>query len=643
MKKKDNIVITIIIFGILMLLFISFLLFKDKLIRTKPVSFDQASYGVNIGESIKIKYDSNNKEVVFYNSNDEIIDIDENGLVTAKKIGESEVKVCLLDNKNKCDTAKVIVFDNKVEVEKIIFNHTNEELFVGNSIILDVKVEPANASNKKLIWTSSNPEVAYIDNSIIYAKSIGTAIISATSNNVSSSVTINVVKEKNIVVTFIIQDSKAINKDKVEVKCLANENNRECNIDIPKFNVNNGYEIVGFSTTPNNAIIKVKKDEKINVKNNMTYYVITKNKKAIEASFIIQNDTAELVGDSSKCYFYNGNDTCEISAPNLIGKDDNIVLGWNTDKDSHEASVKVGDIIKVNNDTKLYSITKKEVNVTFNENDNIDNVNIKATNLSFNNNKYTKCDSYNGNGCTIKAIPIIYSKGNIIHGFSLTKNGLSVPILNTKFNKDITLYARIHNDINGKDVDRVNVFLDTQIGNINIEIEKGLPINISSSFINFLKELYKEYPELFYFDGKIVLLTDNTYTKYNGDDSVGITWTDDNGIFSTTYIRYNEEERKDDKYLDTTIHEMGHAYDEKYNQLFGNYIEEETDIKELFNKYKNMKNRPLSDYAYKDISEFVSEAILELYKSNKLEEDIKVIIKQYLEKGREYYKEIGLM
>lgn len=658
--KKENKIIPVVIFGILMLLFISFLLFKDNLIAKKEIRFDQSSFGVNLDESFKIKYDSNNKDVVFYNDNEDIVDIDENGLVTAKKIGEANIKACLVENKDICDTTKVIVFDKKAPVEKIVFNKDKEELFIGNSIVLDVKVEPSNAS-KELTWTSSNPDVAYIENGIIYAKSLGTATIKASSGNIYQTVEINVVKEKNYTVTFIIQDKKAINRDNVIVKCLANENNKECNIEAPNFNINSNYEVVGFSNTPNNSIINVPKNEKITVKSDITYYVVTRNKNPLEASFIIQNDTAELVGNNSKCYFYNGNDTCEVSAPNLIGKNGNKVLGWSKNKASHEAEIKIGDVIKVSSDTKLYSVTEKDINITFNEGEDIEGVNIKATSLSFNYNGHTRCKSYNGEGCYIIGIPTVYSKGNIIHGFSLTKDGNSIEVLKTKFTEDTTLYARIHNDLDGREVDPIEVGCEFDIGNIIVEIEKGLPVNASLKFVSYLKELYKDHPELFYFDGKIVLLTEDTYVLYNGDNSAGATWTDDYGYFSMAFIRFNNVESFDKRYLGTITHELGHCYDNKYKQIFGENISKQEDIVNLYNKYINMNPRPLSDYAYGDSDhyEFVAEAILEVYRLDKLSnnyepyrsqmdnvyvtDDIKDIVHKYLDLGNKYLKEKGMI
>jgi hypothetical protein len=638
-------------------------MFKDNIIPDRKIRFDQTSFGVNEGESFKIKYESNNKEVTFTNKNTDIVDIDENGIVTAKKVGTADITVCLKDEKDTCDTAKVVVFENKEPIKKIIFNRDKEDMLIGHSFPIDVKVEPATASNKTLTWKSSNPDVAYIDGGIIYAKNLGKTTITASHGDISSSIEINVVTEKNIKIKFVIQDKKAINKDSVDLTCSVNRSNPECNIDPPTFAVNNGYEVVGFSKTPNNSIINAPKNEKLNVKYDTTYYVVTRNKKPIDTSFIIQNNTAELMGSVTLCYLYNGSDSCELSAPNLIGKNGNRIIGWNTDPMAHEASVKIGDVLKIKSGVKYYAITSKEVTVTFDENVDIPNINTKATKLSFNSNKYTKCTSYSGHGCKITWIPVVYSSGNVIHGFSRTRNGLCIPVLQTVFTEDTTLYARIHNDLDGIIVPPYNVGYEKQIGYIYVEVEKGISSEDQNKFINYLEKLYKDNPELFYYNGKLVLLTEGTYVNYNGANSAGITWTDDYGFFSQVYIRLSETEKKDNRFLGTTTHELGHSFNNKYNQILGKHISKQDDVIALYNKYKNYPNstRPLSDYAYndKELNEFVSEALLETYRADHLvsdndpyrsekagvavTEDIKAMIRKYLKNGYDYFKEIGMI
>ena len=101
----------------------------------------------------------------------------------------------------------------------------------------------------------------------------------------------------------------------------------------------------------------------------------------------------------------------------------------------------------------------------------------------------------------------------------------------------------------------------------------------SIAFVSYLESLYKDHPELFYYNGKIALLTDSTYMEYNDLNSAGITWTDDYGFFSTIYIRDLAQELHENRFLGTTTHELGHAYNNKYNQIFGKHISKQDDVK----------------------------------------------------------------
>ncbi|MBQ8497973.1 MAG: Ig-like domain-containing protein [Clostridia bacterium] len=87
-----------------------------------------------------------------------------------------------------CKATKTIV--DFVPVSGITLSETNVTLKLGDNYSIDATVNPANATNKNIIWTSSNPSVAKIlDNTddsskgLIMAMSTGTATITATSED----------------------------------------------------------------------------------------------------------------------------------------------------------------------------------------------------------------------------------------------------------------------------------------------------------------------------------------------------------------------------------------------------------------------------------------------------------------------------
>ncbi len=68
-----------------------------------------------------------------------------------------------------------------VPVTNVTLNKTSLTLTEGGSETLTAKVDPENASNKAVSWTSSNPNVASVENGKVTAKTAGTAVITVAS------------------------------------------------------------------------------------------------------------------------------------------------------------------------------------------------------------------------------------------------------------------------------------------------------------------------------------------------------------------------------------------------------------------------------------------------------------------------------
>lgn len=105
-----------------------------------------------------------------------------------------EPKTAITVNKN----MTFVVYAKKIKVTSITLNSTDKIIGVGPGLTLTAAVKPSNAYDCSVTWTSSNPEVATVDEKgNVTGVSLGTAVITATANDgsgKSASCTITVVE-----------------------------------------------------------------------------------------------------------------------------------------------------------------------------------------------------------------------------------------------------------------------------------------------------------------------------------------------------------------------------------------------------------------------------------------------------------------
>lgn len=427
--------------------------------------------------------------------------------------------------------------------------------------------------------------------------------------------------------------------------------------------------IMGLSKLDSNklAYADINNDNKVN---SLDYVIIRKiilkqtdvpstNGKTYKASFIIQDEKGLTSSASSlECYTSNSN-TCEITAPILIAKGKTEALGWSKVKTSTTEEVKGGGKIVLNKDVTYYSVSKTLISITYHVGEDIPGVNTKAQKLSFYNNSHTQCYSYNGNGCSIKWIPAIYSPGHVVHGFSETPSGNTINVAKTKFTEDTILYARIYDcETGGCRPKSFQAATSELIGNVWVDVAVG--VNDGGEFIKFLKKLYSDFPNMFMWNGKISLHTQEEYKRTFGEGIGGL--TSHGGKFSSDFssvdFYYRKSTSKIDNYfLAVSVHEIGHAYNRAlyYNGGMSGFISDTSDIKNLYNKYINTADRPLGNGSYSSTNEFFSDLMEEYYRYysslknytpytsafNPLNQEFIAVAEKYHKIGKDYYKSIG--
>ena len=125
--------------------------------------------------------------------------LQENVTLNQFSIGFTDFIGTNVDNLNISATAEDVqlTLNVKTPVNQISLNKTETSIRVNQIETLIATILPENATNKTIVWTSSDSNVVIVDNGIIYGVKEGTAIITATAvdNNISTSCTVNVLAE----------------------------------------------------------------------------------------------------------------------------------------------------------------------------------------------------------------------------------------------------------------------------------------------------------------------------------------------------------------------------------------------------------------------------------------------------------------
>ena len=150
-----------------------------------------SSIRMNINQQYKIVYtisppNATNKTVTFSIANPNIASITSSGIITAISTGTTIATVS-----NGTITAQLQITVISINVTRITLPSA-VNLRVGSTISLNPVLYPSNATNKNIIWTTNNANIATVLNGFIRGISKGSATIIATVNNVTARCNITV-------------------------------------------------------------------------------------------------------------------------------------------------------------------------------------------------------------------------------------------------------------------------------------------------------------------------------------------------------------------------------------------------------------------------------------------------------------------
>lgn len=149
------------------------------------VSLSSSSLNMNQGSTSQLNTTITPSNAVstlsWSSSNTKVATVDGNGLIKAVGVGNANIVVKTINNKTAICKVMVGNYSTKVSSINITTKYINM-IVGGKPYKLFVEINPSNAANRTITWTSSNPKVATVDSSgTVRAVSTGSVIIKAKS------------------------------------------------------------------------------------------------------------------------------------------------------------------------------------------------------------------------------------------------------------------------------------------------------------------------------------------------------------------------------------------------------------------------------------------------------------------------------
>ena len=183
---------------------------SEKVVDVSKIVLDKHDITIYVGKSANVGYkitptNASDKGVTWKSDNKNIATVDKYGNIVGVKVGTTTITVTTNSGK-KTDKLTVRVKDNKpVEVTEVTISGKSSGN-VKDKITLTATIKPTNAANKKLTWSSSDDNIATVDQTgkVTLHKAGTVTIYAKTANGVTGKHTIKVNDKYTLTLTALV-------------------------------------------------------------------------------------------------------------------------------------------------------------------------------------------------------------------------------------------------------------------------------------------------------------------------------------------------------------------------------------------------------------------------------------------------------
>jgi uncharacterized protein YjdB len=157
----------------------------DDKVAVTGITLDKKTLSITDGDYSKltaslIPSNSTNQNVSWSTSDSSVATVDQGGIVHAVKPGKTVITVKSEDGGY---TASCDVDVSALVMKSITLNPPVVTTVPGSTLTIQASIDPSNATDKTVLWKSSDPSVATVGNGVVNALTVGSAVITASNSD----------------------------------------------------------------------------------------------------------------------------------------------------------------------------------------------------------------------------------------------------------------------------------------------------------------------------------------------------------------------------------------------------------------------------------------------------------------------------
>lgn len=190
---------------------------KEDVIPVTSVTLNKTSLNLKKGQNEVLTAtvspdNATDKSVSWSSSDATVASVNQNGKVTALKSGNVTITAKAGEKTATCSVTIT------TPVESVSLDRTSVNLVEGQTTTLVATINPNDADEKTIEWTTSNASVAMISNGVVTAIAEGNAVVTAKAGGKSATCSVTV--EKSIAVTSVTLNKTSLNLKKGQSETL---------------------------------------------------------------------------------------------------------------------------------------------------------------------------------------------------------------------------------------------------------------------------------------------------------------------------------------------------------------------------------------------------------------------------------------